>query len=253
MKFSFDLVRWLFSIPLFIFAFSAASCLHKKYIISGPTLCLAYLVLVILVCLYTLWEKKLPPYVRILCRFVLLLIAYVCISALKLYISPWIETALALWTSQAVLEPLGMGSPAGHQSSPPYPEVESPGHSFMKRAGESSNPGGNMGDSGPSNSNTDPARDGVIDAVGNVIRNHEQISQLIQDICSEVRTRVPGEASSSAPNAVQQQREAGPYNQPLPVEAYPYTDTEVIGGDSVSAIQRRLLFWRNTLLPLRRF
>ena len=52
---------------------------------------------------------------------------------------------------------------------------------------------------------------------------------------------LPGEASSSAPNAVQQQREAGPYNQPLPVEAYPYTDTEVIGGDSVSAIQRRLL------------
>lgn len=35
--------------------------------------------------------------------------------------------------------------------------------------------------------------------------------------------------------------EAGPSNQPLPVEAYPYTDTEVIGGDSVSAIQLRLL------------
>ena len=35
--------------------------------------------------------------------------------------------------------------------------------------------------------------------------------------------------------------EAGPSNQPLPVEPYPYTDTEVIGGDSVSAIQRRLL------------
>lgn len=50
---------------------------------------------------------------------------------------------------------------------------------------------------------------------------------------------LPGEASSSAP--VQQQPEAGPSNQPLPVEPYPYPDTQVIGGDSVSAIQRRLL------------
>ncbi|KAK7809270.1 succinate dehydrogenase subunit 3 (mitochondrion) [Quercus suber] len=50
------------------------------------------------------------------------------------------------------------------------------------------------------------------------------------------------EVSSSAPNPEQQQgEEAGPSNQPLPVEAYPYTDTEVIGGDSVSAIQLRLL------------
>lgn len=52
---------------------------------------------------------------------------------------------------------------------------------------------------------------------------------------------LPGEASSSAPTAVQQQPPAGPSNPPLPVEPYPYTDTEVIGGDSVSAIQRRLL------------
>lgn len=36
-------------------------------------------------------------------------------------------------------------------------------------------------------------------------------------------------------------QEGGPSNRPLPVEPYPYTDTEVIGGDSVSAIQRRLL------------
>jgi hypothetical protein len=50
-----------------------------------------------------------------------------------------------------------------------------------------------------------------------------------------------GEASSSAPNLVQHQQGAGPSNQPLPVEAYPYSDNEVIGGDSVRAIQRRLL------------
>lgn len=48
-------------------------------------------------------------------------------------------------------------------------------------------------------------------------------------------------SATPEPNAVQQQRGAGPSNKPLPIEAYPYTDTEVIGGDSVSAIQRRLL------------
>ncbi len=50
------------------------------------------------------------------------------------------------------------------------------------------------------------------------------------------------EASSSTPNPpVQQQQGAGPSNQPLPSEVYPFSDTEMIGGDTISAIQRRLL------------
>ena len=54
-----------------------------------------------------------------------------------------------------------------------------------------------------------------------------------------VEQRAPRE---SHPNPVASPgEEAGPSNQPLPIEAYPYTDTEVIGGESVSAIQLRLL------------
>jgi len=57
---------------------------------------------------------------------------------------------------------------------------------------------------------------------------------------SDVLTVVIGTCAVGEVNP-QQQGTGVPSNQPLPVEPYPYSDTEVIGGDSVRAIQSRLL------------
>lgn len=57
----------------------------------------------------------------------------------------------------------------------------------------------------------------------------------------EATSRVMEQGRPSQNPVASRGEEAGPSNQPLPFEPYPYTDTVVIGGDSVSAIQRRLL------------
>lgn len=84
-----------------------------------------------------------------------------------------------------------------------------------------------------------PTGDGDREVTSSSSGNWRQYLNLSSD---KEGDSAPDPSTARAPNQGQQQgEEAGPSNQPLPGEAYPYTDTEVIGGDSVSAIQLRLL------------
>jgi hypothetical protein len=84
-----------------------------------------------------------------------------------------------------------------------------------------------------------PTGDGDREVTSSSSGNWRQYLDLSSD---KEGDSAPDTSTARVPNQGQQQgEEAGPSNQPLPVEAYPYSDHEVIGGDSVSAIQLRLL------------